>query len=64
MKILTINPIDGRKNLIDGYGVSGFSIKKVTSDKKITIPENHQMIVHEEIEILGDLEIDGEVVII
>lgn len=41
-----------------------FSYNVIALARTILIPLYQQMIVHEEIEIIGDLEIDGEVVIL
>lgn len=41
-----------------------FSIKKVTTDKIITIPSDQQMIVVDGIEINGSLDIEGELCLI
>jgi len=63
MKILTINPIDGRKNLVE-FGVNGFSWKFIPLLSVVTIPINQQMVVVDGIEIEGSLDIEGELCLI
>jgi len=60
MKILTISPIDGRKNLVEFVGGSGFSWKRIITGEQVTIPTNQQMLLKGDITIEGDLIVDGE----
>jgi hypothetical protein len=43
MKLLTLSPIDGRKNLIDVKAVN-FSFREVAMGEDITVPERQQML--------------------
>jgi hypothetical protein len=64
MKILTISPIDGRKNLVEFTGSNGFSWNFIPLLSVVTIPINQQMVVVDGIEIEGSLDIEGELCLI
>lgn len=59
---VAFNPIEGKFDLVSD---NNFSYESVPSPKKLTIPENHQMIVHEgfELEDGAELRLDGSLIL-
>lgn len=57
-KKIAFNPIEGQFDLVSD---NNFSYESVPSPKKLTIPNNHQMVVREEFEIEdgAELRVDG-----
>lgn len=55
-KKLSINPITGELDLIID---NNFSYESIPYGKKLTIPQNHQMIIHDEFILDGQLIVDG-----
>lgn len=59
-KKLTINPTTGKLDLVSD---NNFSYESVPPNKKLKIPENHQMVLHEDLDVQGELQIDGSVIL-
>lgn len=61
-KKIAFNPLEGKFDLVSD---NNFSYESVPAPKKLTIPENHQMIVHEEFEIEAgaELRLDGSLIL-
>ncbi len=61
-KKIAFNPLEGQFDLITD---NNFSYKSVPTNKKLKVPENMQMIVHEEFQVEEDAELllDGELVV-
>lgn len=59
---IALNPIEGKFDLVSD---NNFSYESVPSPKKLTIPENHQMIVREEFEIEdgAELRLEGSLMV-
>lgn len=58
-KKLNVNPITGNLDLITD---NNFSYESVPESKRLKIPENHQMVLHEEFDLEGELVIDGSLI--
>lgn len=58
-KKLNINPITGKLDLVTD---NNFSYESVPENKRLKIPENHQMVLHEEFDLEGELIIDGSLI--
>lgn len=56
-KKIAFNPIEGQFDLVTD---NNFSYESIPSPKKLTIPKNHQMTVHEEFEIEDGAELRAE----
>lgn len=63
MKLLTLSPIDGRKNLIDVKAVN-FSFRQVAAGEDITVPERQQMLLTGMFSNFGVFRNFGQTVII
>ncbi len=61
-KKIAVNPITG---LLDLVSDNNFSYESVPGPKKLTIPDNHQMTVHEQFDIEdgAELRLDGSLII-
>ena len=59
-KKVALNPLTGEFDLVTD---NNFSYESVPSPKVLTIPENHQMVVHEEFDLEGELRLDGSLII-
>ena len=59
-KKIAFNPLTGEFDLVTD---NNFSYESVPSPKVLTIPENHQMVIHEEFDLEGELRLDGSLVI-
>lgn len=57
---VTFNPIEGQFDLITG---NNFSYESVPDNKKLQIPDNHQMILHGEFVLEGELQVEGSFII-
>lgn len=63
------NPFTGTLDLVNTTGaiiasILHFSFKRIIASSTVTILTNEQMIVVDEIEVLGQLNIDGELALI
>ena len=60
-KKIAFNPIEGQFDLVSD---NNFSYESVPSPKKLTIPNNHQMIVHEEFDLEegAELRLEGTLI--
>lgn len=59
-KKIAFNPIEGQFDLVTD---NNFSYESVPSPKILTIRENHQMTVHEEFDLEGELRLDGSLMV-
>lgn len=59
-KKIAFNPLTGEFDLVTD---NNFSYEGVPSPKILTIRENHQMILHEEFDLDGELRLDGSLII-
>lgn len=59
-KKIAFNPIEGQFDLVTD---NNFSYEGVISSKILTIRDNHQMILHEEFDLEGELRLDGSLII-
>lgn len=59
-KKIDFNPLEGQFDITTD---NNFSYESVPINKKLTIPENHQMILHGEIVIEGDLILEGTLIL-
>lgn len=59
-KQIAFNPIEGKFDLVTG---NNFSYESVPLNKKLTIRQNEQMIVHEDFIIEGELRLDGSLIV-
>jgi len=59
-KQLTINPTTGKLDLITD---NNFSYESVPENKRLKIPENNQMVLHEEFDLDGELQLDGSLIL-
>lgn len=57
---VTINPLTGDFDIITD---NNFSYESVPSGKKLEIPENMQMAVHDEFILDGDLDLEGSLIL-
>lgn len=59
-KKLNINPTTGKLDLVTD---NNFSYESVPVNKKLQIPENHQMTVYEGFELDGELQVNGSLIL-
>ncbi len=61
-KKIAFNPLEGKFDLVSD---NNFSYESVPTPKKLTIPENNQMIVYEgfDIEAGAELRLDGSLIL-
>lgn len=59
-KKIVFNPIEGQFDLITD---NNFSYESVPAPKILTIPANHQMILHEEFDLEGELRLEGTLIV-
>ena len=59
-KRLAFNPLTGEFDIVTD---NNFSYESVPDNKKLLIPQNHQMILREEFECEGELTIDGSLIL-
>jgi len=59
---ISINPTTGKLDLVSD---NNFSYESVPNNKRLHIPENHQMVVREEFEIEtgSELKLDGSLIV-
>lgn len=57
---IAFNPTTGEFDLVTD---NNFSYESVPSPKVLNIRDNHQMIIHEEFEIEGELRLDGSLIV-
>jgi len=59
-KKIVFNPIEGQFDVVTD---NNFSYESVPANKKLKVPENMQMVVHEQFEADGELILDGTLVL-
>lgn len=59
-KKIAFNPIEGQFDLVTD---NNFSYESVPDQKVLTIRENHQMIIREEFDLVGELRLDGSLMV-
>lgn len=59
-KKTTFNVIEGQFDVITD---NNFSYESVSVNKKLTIPDNHQMIVRDEFILEGELRVEGSFIL-
>lgn len=59
-KRIVINPMTGN---LDSVTDNNFSYEKVPQNRKLIIHENHQMLVVDELEVDGDLDLYGSLIL-
>ena len=57
---ISFNPLEGQFDLITE---NNFSYESVPTNKKLKIPDNHQMLVNQEFVVEGELILDGTLVV-
>jgi hypothetical protein len=57
---VVLNPLSGRFDLVSD---NNFSYESVPDNKKLTIQENHQMVVYEGLDVDGELDLYGSVIL-
>lgn len=57
---ISFNPLEGQFDLITE---NNFSYESVPLSKKLKIPDNHQMLVHQEFVVEGELVLEGTIVL-
>lgn len=57
---ITLNPLEAQFDVITG---NNFSYESVPENKKLLIPNNHQMVFHGEFDLDGELQIEGSFVV-
>lgn len=57
---IIINPLEGDFDIITD---NNFSYESVPENKKLQIPDNHQMVVHGEFHLDGELQLDGSLIL-
>ncbi len=57
---IIINPLEGDFDIITD---NNFSYESVPDNKKLTIPANMQMVVHNDFDIEGELVLDGTLIV-
>ncbi len=60
-KVLTLDPLTGKKKLIEISEGLNFSYKEILSTEEIEVPARQQMIVNDRVRIDGQLKVSGEV---
>lgn len=58
-KKMTINPLTGKFDLVSD---NNFSYEQIPNNKKLLIPDNHQMAVYDEFIIEGELVLEGALI--
>ena len=59
-KRVGFNPLEGQFDIVTD---NNFSYESVPENKKLLIPENHQMVKHEEFDLDGELQLDGSLIL-
>jgi hypothetical protein len=59
-KKIAFNPLEGEFDLVTD---NNFSYESVPVNKKLKIPQNMQMVVHNDFDIEGELVLDGTLIV-
>lgn len=59
-KKIAFNPIEGQFDLVTD---NNFSYESVPNEKVLIIRENHQMILHEDFDLEGELRLEGTLIV-
>lgn len=59
-KKIAFNPIEGQFDLVTD---NNFSYESIPNEKVLTIRENHQMVMHEEFDLEGELRLEGTLIV-
>jgi hypothetical protein len=59
-KKIAFNPLEGEFDLVTD---NNFSYESVPANKKLKIPQNMQMVVHNDFDIEGELVLDGTLIV-
>lgn len=57
---IVINPTTGQPEYVSD---NNFSYEKVPQNKKLTIHENQQMVIHDEFQADGDVDLNGSLIL-
>ena len=55
-----VNPINGEFDFVSD---NNFSYENVPVGKKLTIPANNQMVVHDEFQVDGEVDLKGSIIL-
>jgi hypothetical protein len=57
---ISLNPLEGQFDLVTS---NNFSYESIPANKKLKIPDNNQMVIYEEFDLLGELQLDGSLIL-